>query len=153
MKTKSQIEENVASALVGQGYELVDLIIQNQGSKKLLQFFVDKAAGGLTLKDCEILTDKIDSVLTMESLIDGAYILEVSSPGINRVLKKPEHFKRFIGERAKITLKQAVENRANFTGLIDLADDDKIVLKDGMNTFTFKYEDIKKANLDPVTEF
>ena len=152
MKSKIETEEIISQAIAADGYELIDLIIQNQGSKKLLQFFVDKN-GGLTLNDCEILTRKIDAVLTMENIIEGAYILEVSSPGMNRVLKKPEHFKRFLGERAKITLKQALENRANFTGLIETADDDKIVLSDGTNKFTFKYEDIKKAHLDPVTEF
>ena len=152
MKSKIETEEIISQAIAADGYELIDLIIQNQGSKKLLQFFVDKN-GGLTLNDCEILTRKIDAVLTMENIIEGAYILEVSSPGINRVLKKPEHFKRFLGERAKITLKQALENRANFTGLIETAEDDKIVLSDGTNKFTFKYEDIKKAHLDPVTEF
>lgn len=152
MKSKIETEEIIGAAVAQDGYELVDLIIQNQGSKKLLQFFVDKT-GGLNLNDCEVLSGKIDAVLTMENIIDGAYILEVSSPGINRVLKKPEHFKRFLGERAKITLKQALENRANFTGLIEAADDDKMVLSDGTNKFTFKYEDIKKANLDPVTEF
>lgn len=152
MKSKIETEEIISQAIAADGYELIDLIVQNQGSKKLLQFFADKN-GGLTLNDCEILTRKIDAVLTMENIIEGAYILEVSSPGINRVLKKPEHFKRFLGERAKITLKQALENRANFTGLIETADDDKIVLSDGTNKFTFKYEDIKKAHLDPVTEF
>lgn len=152
MKSKIETEEIISQAIAADGYELIDLIIQNQGSKKLLQFFVDKN-GGLTLNDCEILTRKIDAVLTMENIIEGAYILEVSSPGMNRVLKKPEHFKKFLGERAKITLKQALENRANFTGLIETADDDKMVLSDGTNKFTFKYEDIKKANLDPVTEF
>ena len=152
MKSKIETEEIISQAIAADGYELIDLIIQNQGSKKLLQFFVDKN-GGLTLNDCEILTRKIDAVLTMENIIEGAYILEVSSPGMNRVLKKPEHFKRFLGERAKITLKQSLENRANFTGLIETAYDDKIVLSDGTNKFTFKYEDIKKAHLDPVTEF
>jgi len=152
MTSKTQTEEIIAAAIAPEGYELIDLIIQNQGSKKLLQFFVDTATG-LTLNDCEILTRKIDAVLTMENIIDGAYILEVSSPGMNRVLKKPEHFKKFLGERAKITLKQALENRANFTGLIESADDDKMILSDGTNKFTFKYEDIKKANLDPVAEF
>ncbi len=152
MKSKIETEEIISQAIAADGYELIDLIIQNQGSKKLLQFFADKN-GGLTLGDCEILTRKIDAVLTMENIIEGAYILEVSSPGMNRVLKKPEHFKKFLGERAKITLKQALENRANFTGLIEAADDDKILLSDGTNKFTFKYEDIKKAHLDPVTEF
>ena len=152
MKNKNCIEETVAKALETQGYELIDLIIQTHGSKKLLQFFADKQ-GGITLDDCELLSNKIDAVLTMENLIDGAYILEVSSPGIKRVLKKPAHFKRFVGERAKIYLKEPIEKRACFTGLIDSADDEKFILDDGMNKFTFKYDALKKANLDPETEF
>lgn len=152
MKNKNFIEDAVAQALSTQGYELIDLIIQAHGSKKLLQFFVDKQ-GGINLNDCEELSNKIDAILTMENLIDGAYILEVSSPGIKRVLKKPDHFKRFVGERAKIYLKEAIEKRACFTGLIDSADDEQFVLDDGTNKFTFKYEALKKANLDPVTEF
>ena len=152
MKDIKTIEQTVDAALKGQGVELVDLVIQNQGRKKLLQFFVDKE-GGITLDDCTQLTDKIDSILEMESLIEGAYILEVSSPGIKRVLKKPAHFKKFIGERARIFTKQAIENRATFTGIIEEADDKKNVLFDGTTRFNFKYEDIKKANLDPVVEF
>jgi len=152
MKEVSNMEAVVAAALEKQGVEVVDLIIQNQGHKKLLQFFVDKESG-VNLDDCGKISDVIDGVLEMENLTDGAYILEVSSPGYNRVLKKPEHFKKFIGERAKIFLKQQVNNRALFTGVILNADDNKIILDDGTNQFTFKYEDIKKANLDPVAEF
>ena len=152
MQSKNIIEETVYKAILQDGYELIDLIIQHQGSKELLQFFVDKE-GGISLNDCELLTKKIDSVLTMEDLVEGAYILEVSSPGIKRVLKKPEHFKRFVGERACIYLKTPLEKRGRFTGLIESANDKDFVLDDGTNKFTFAYSDVKKANLDPVTEF
>ena len=152
MKDPKTIEEVVAKALDAQHVELVELVIQNQGRKKVLQFFVDKA-GGITLDDCGELTDKIDAVLEMENLIDGAYILEVSSPGVQRPLKKPEHFKRFTGERVKIVLKIPLEGRGFFTGVIASADDNGFVLDDGTNQFNFKYDNIKKANLDPVLEF
>lgn len=152
MKDPKTIEQTVANALQGQNVELVDLVIQNQGRKKLLQFFVDKE-GGVTLDDCAELTDKIDSILEMENLIDGAYILEVSSPGVKRALKKPEHFKKFINERIRVVLKTPLEGRGFFTGTIASADDDGFVLEDGLNQFNFKYDNIKKANLDPVLEF
>ena len=67
MRDPKTIEQTVAKALEAGGVELVDLVIQNQGKKKLLQFFVDKV-GGVTLDDCGELTDKIDSVLEMENL-------------------------------------------------------------------------------------
>lgn len=152
MKDHNTIEQTVADALQGQGVELVDLIIQNQGRKKLLQFFVDKE-GGITLDDCAVLTDKIDSILEMENLMDGAYILEVSSPGIKRALKKPAHFKRFINERVRVIVKEPIEGRGFFTGTIASADDNGFVLDDGTTQFNFKYADVKKVNLDPVLEF
>ena len=152
MKDHNTIEQTVAAALEGQGVELVDLVIQNQGRKKLLQFFVDKQ-GGVTLDDCAELTDKIDSVLEMENLIDGAYILEVSSPGIKRALKKPAHFKKFINERVRVIVKTPIEGRGFFTGTIASADDNGFVLDDGTTQFNFKYTDVKKVNLDPVLEF
>lgn len=152
MKDQNTIENTVAAALQGQGVELVDLIIQNQGRKKLLQFFVDKE-GGVTLDDCAALTDKIDSILEMENLIDGAYILEVSSPGIKRALKKPAHFKKFINQRVRVIVKTPIEGRGFFTGTIASADDNGFVLDDGTTQFNFKYADVKKVNLDPVLEF
>ena len=152
MKDPKTIEQVVSKALDALHVELVELVIQNQGRKKVLQFFVDKA-GGITLDDCGELTDKIDAVLEMENLIDGAYVLEVSSPGVQRPLKKPEHFKRFTGERVKIVLKIPLEGRGFFTGVIASADDNGFVLDDGTNQFNFKYDNIKKANLDPVLEF
>ena len=152
MKDPKLIEQTVANALAARNVELVDLVIQHQGRKAVLQFFVDKV-GGVTLDDCGELTDTIDSILEMENLIDGAYVLEVSSPGVQRVLKKPEHFKRFTGERVKIVLKVPLEGRGSFTGVIALADDNAFVLDDGTNRFTFEYANIKKANLDPVLEF
>lgn len=152
MKDLKTIEQTVAKALESEQVELVDLVIQNQGKKKLLQFFVDKV-GGVTLDDCGVLTDKIDAVLEMENLIDGAYILEVSSPGVQRVLKKPAHFKQFVTQRVKVVLKIPLEGRGFFTGVIASADDHEFVLDDGTNQYHFAYDNIKKANLDPVLEF
>ena len=152
MKDIKTIEQTVATALESKDVELVDLIIQNQGRKKLLQFFVDKA-GGITLDDCSALTDTIDSILEMENLIDGAYILEVSSPGVKRALKKPAHFKKFVGERIRVIVKTPIEGRGFFTGQLASADEKGFVLDDGTTQFNFKYEDVKKVNLDPVLEF
>ena len=103
MKDIKTIEQTVATALEGQNVELVDLVIQNQGRKKLLQFFVDKQ-GGITLEDCSVLTNKIDSILEMENLIDGAYILEVSSPGVKRALNSKTRWKGAAFSRGPLLL-------------------------------------------------
>lgn len=152
MQDPKYIEETVAKALRARQVELVDLVIQHQGRKAVLQFFVDKP-GGITLDDCSELTNQIDALLEMENLVSGAYVLEVSSPGVNRVLKKPEHFKRFEGDRVKVVLKVPLEGRGSFTGVIARADDDAFVLDDGTNQYRFEYANLKKAHLDPVLEF
>ncbi len=152
MRDPKTIEETVSKALEQLNVELVDLVIQTQGHKKVLQFFVDKA-GGVTLDDCGELTDKIDAILEMENLIDGAYVLEVSSPGVHRVLKKPQHYQRFVNERVKVILKTPLNGLGFFTGIIALADDNGFVLADGTNNYRFEYDNIKKATLDPVLEF
>ncbi|MBT3393124.1 MAG: ribosome maturation factor RimP [Elusimicrobiaceae bacterium] len=152
MATKHEIEEQVSKALEPQGVEVVDLVIKTNGPKKELQFFLDKE-GGINLGDCQDLSDKVESILDMEKLVEGAYILEVSSPGIYRALKKPEHFKKFIGSRVKIFTKEAIEKRGMFTGSITKADDKGIILDDGTTEFDFKYDNIKKANLNPELEF
>lgn len=152
MRDPKTIEETVSKALEQLNVELVDLVIQTQGHKKVLQFFVDKA-GGVTLDDCGELTDKIDAILEMENLIDGAYVLEVSSPGVHRVLNKPQHYQRFVNERVKVILKTPLNGLGFFTGIIALADDNGFVLADGTNNYRFEYDNIKKATLDPVLEF
>ena len=152
MRDPKTIEETVSKALEQLNVELVDLVIQTQGHKKVLQFFVDKA-GGVTLDDCGELTDKIDAILEMENLIDRDYVLEVSSSGVHRVLKKPQHYQRFVNERVKVILKTPLNGLGFFTGIIAQADDKGFVLADGTNNYRFEYDNIKKATLDPVLEF
>ena len=133
--------------------EIVDLVVIKHGRKATLQFFIDKKNGAVGLDDCETMSRKIGEIIDMENLIDGGYILEVSSPGIDRALKKPEHFKRFAGERAKIFLKQPVNGIAYFNGTIVSAGETGIVFDDGKTKHEFSYGDIKQAKLDPELAF
>jgi len=149
----SAVEKTAEALLDQEGFELVDFTAGGHGSKALLQFFVDRKQGNVTLEDCEKLSSKISAAIDMENLVDSAYIIEVSSPGVDRVLKKPAHFARFKGERVRVQLKMKVDNRAVYTGLIAESDDKTVTVDDGTTKFVFKYEDIKQARLDPVVEF
>lgn len=154
MSNTIRIEEALAPLFAQENMELVDLRIGSHGAKTLFQFFIDRTDGAnVTMGDCENMSRKIGAVLDMENLAAGAYVLEISSPGVDRVLRKPEHFRRFAGERVKITLKLPVENRAVFTGIIAEAGAEKMILDDGTTRFDFRYEDIKSARLEPVLEF
>jgi ribosome maturation factor RimP len=83
------------------GFELVEVEWLREGGSWVLRVYVDRP-GGVTLDDCQQLSRTIEPVLDVEDLIEPAYHLEVSSPGVERPLRKPEHFQRFAGERAHI---------------------------------------------------
>jgi ribosome maturation factor RimP len=154
MANNEKIEQALAPLFSQEKMELVDLKIGNHGHKTLLQFFIDRLdASAVTIDDCETMSDKISSMLDMENLVGAAYVIEVSSPGVDRVLKTPAHFKRFVNERVKIILREPREGLGFFTGIIASADDARITLSDGMKKYDFKYEEIKSARLDPVLEF
>jgi ribosome maturation factor RimP len=153
MTIKDDITKAVTPVLDQNDMELVDLVVGKYRNKTLAQFFIDKNQGKITLDDCQKMSNIIGGILDMEEIIKGAYVLEVSSPGINRPLTKPEHFKKSIGTRAKIELKNPVNNQHNFAGSITNADESGFTLDDGTKKHEFKYEQLKKARLDPALDF
>jgi len=153
MDTKEAIISAVEQAISRHNMEIVDLVVGKHRNKTFLQFFLDKNEGGITIDDCQKMSDIISGILDMEEIVKGAYVLEVSSPGINRPLTKPEHFKKFTGQPAKIELIADVGGQHNFTGTIFEATDDGFTLDEGTKKHEFKYSEVKKARLDPVIEF
>ncbi|MFA6583482.1 MAG: ribosome maturation factor RimP [Elusimicrobiaceae bacterium] len=153
MQDNSKLETSIGSMLHTNGYELVDLAVKRTGRKPLLQFFIDRLEGAVNVDDCARMSQKIEGVLDMEQFYPQGYIIEVSSPGVFRPLKKPEHYSRFMGERVKVILHEPLEGRAVFTGVIAGASEKSFTLSDGTSSFEFAFDRIKKANLDPVMEF
>ncbi len=131
--------------LPGLGYELVDLEVSNRG--KLLRLFIDKP-GGITIDDCVRVSNHLTRLLAVE--LDYDYErLEVSSPGLDRRLKKPADFVRFAGERVQIKLRVPVEGQRNVTGVLHGVRDGLLdVDVDGMRK-TFDLANIDKARLIP----
>lgn len=121
---------DLAAPLAGQlGLDLVDVEYKKEGGSWYLRVFIDKE-GGVTLDDCQALSQKLENVLDSHDPIEHAYILEVSSPGIERPLKSIEDFKRFLGSSVKITTFEPQEGKKEHTGhLIDLAES-TLILKD-----------------------
>src|SRR5437016_1113302 len=100
----SAIEQAVTPLLDQEKAELVDLKFVQEGHRWVLKLFLDKP-GGITLDDCAYFSDRIGSVLDESNAIGKSYVLEVSSPGIDRVVKKEKDFKRFAGQPVKVRLK------------------------------------------------
>ncbi len=149
-----QIEKLIQPLLEDLGCELVDLEYQREQRGWVLRFFLDKV-GGINLDDCAMASREISSLLDVENVISTAYSLEVSSPGIERPLKKPEDFKRFSGQLAKIKTLDSIDpdasgkNRKTFIGTLSglEGDDILLILKNTTDAIRIPLQQIDKANL------
>ena len=144
------------SALAREGMELVNLERGHVGHKALLRFFIDKLDGStVTIGDCQRQSDVLSGMLDMENVFPSGYVIEVSSPGLDRVLKKPEHFIRFVGHKAKVFSREAIQGRAYFCGLIKSADAGGIVLvlPEDAREVPLSYGQIKQARLEPELDY
>src|SRR5258707_14293425 len=104
MADLAKIESTVQDVLDQEAVELVDLQYVHEGGRWILRFFLDKT-GGVNLGDCEYLSNRIGAMLEMTDIVPESYVLEVSSPGVDRLLKKERDFKKFTGYRVELWLK------------------------------------------------
>lgn len=111
-----QIRRILGPILESMGLSLWDLEFHKQGPSWLLRITIDREPGGVTLSDCEAVSRDLGTALDVEDLILHAYTLEVSSPGLDRTLSKPEHFIRFTGNMVKIKTYQPLDGQKVFRG-------------------------------------
>lgn len=130
--------------------ELVDVEFRREAGGWILRLYLDKP-GGVTLGDCQRVSEEVSDLLDVENLITHPYTLEVSSPGLNRPLRREADFLRFAGQRARVTTLQAVAGQRRFLGVLKGYEDGRVVLEreDG-TVVSIPYELISKARLDPV---
>jgi ribosome maturation factor RimP len=135
------------------GMELVDLEYKREGRDMILRLFIDKE-GGVTLDDCATVSRELSEVLDVEDFIPDHYTMEVSSPGLDRPLKKAEDFQRFKGKLVKIRTFEplpddAGNKRKTFVGELKGLEDGVVLmaLKEGQNA-AIPYEKVAKANLE-----
>ena len=120
-RIEEQVEILMQNILEGTKFELVDVEYVKERDW-YLRIFVDKD-DGIDLDDCKILSEKLGELLDKESIIDGAYILEMSSPGLDRVLKKDRDFVREIGKTVDVTLYAPIDGKKLFTGVLEGRDE------------------------------
>jgi ribosome maturation factor RimP len=113
-----QIRQILDPILVSMDLSLWDLEFHKQGPQWLLRIFIDRESGGVTLNDCETVNRDLGAALDVEDIISHAYTLEVSSPGLDRTLSKPEHFARFTGSRVKLKTFQPINGQKVFRGTL-----------------------------------
>ena len=114
--TQSVIEL-IEPGLLAKGFELVDVEFKKEGKNWVLRVFIDKE-GGVTLEDCQKISRLAGDLIEVEEVIEPAYTMEVSSPGLNRVLKKEKDFIRFSGKKIGVQCHAPLNGRKKFTGIL-----------------------------------
>jgi ribosome maturation factor RimP len=145
----AKVTEIAERAVVREGMELWAVECAGAGKSRVVRIFIDKP-GGVTHADCELISEQVGAMLDVEDAVPGrAYQLEVSSPGVERKLRHEGDFRRFAGEKARVSLREAVSGQRRFEGRIAGVDEDgSIVLETGESTsIRFRMEDLEKANL------
>ena len=143
---RQQLEQLAEALLASEGMELVDLEYRRQGRRWMLRLFVDKD-GGVTLDDCANISRELGDLLDVKDVIPQAYVLEVSSPGLNRRLRKKEDFSRFAGQKVRLRLVAPIDGRQKSVGELEGDEDESVVVAAPEGRFSVALTDIAKANL------
>jgi ribosome maturation factor RimP len=134
----------------GEGLELVDVELAGGGGRTTLRLYIDRA-GGVSLDDCTSVSRAVSAALDVEDPIEGAYDLEVSSPGLDRPLRTPEHFEKFAGEEVRIKAFGPIpelDNRKTFHGTLRGFEDGRVLVEVDDKLFRVPRDRIAKAHLE-----
>jgi ribosome maturation factor RimP len=123
------VEPLLTPVAEAQGVELYDIEYVKEGGDRILRLFIDKE-GGVDLNDCERVSHAAEAVLDEKDPIPAAYVLEVSSPGVERKLKKESHFARYAGAKVEIRLFSPIDGRKKFTGILNGLNDSLVAVTD-----------------------
>ena len=141
-----KVTELVSPVLDEMGFELVDIEYLSQYGRWVLRIYADKE-GGITLDECARVSREIGDLMDINDIIPHEYVLEVSSPGLNRPLKKEKDFERAIGRKVKIQMRTPINVRRRFTGYLKEVMQENVYLEIDNNLFALSRKDIEKANL------
>lgn len=150
----AKVEEEIKQAIENMGYDFVGMELVHEHGRMILRIYIN-TAGGINIKDCEIVSRRVDKILdSKEELFGGRYYLEVSSPGLDAPLFYIKDYKANIGKTVRIRTHEPIESRRNFKGkIIDVLsnNDVKLLLEDGTCAL-IAFQNISKARLVPEQE-
>ena len=135
---ESKVENYLLPMMEEYGFELVDV--------EYLRAYIDKE-GGISVDDCEVVSRRLSDWLDKEDFIEESYILEVSSPGLGRPLKKEKDFVRSLGKDVEIRLYRAKDKRKEFTGALKAFDRDTVTIEEDGKEITFERPEIALIRL------
>jgi ribosome maturation factor RimP len=143
----SQLRELAEAVAKDNFVELFDLIVRPQGKKLTVSVAIDKKAGKITVEECAAVSLELEKRLDELDVIGPSYLLEVSSPGMDRALRHLEDCIRFQGRLAQFVFAEPVEEMATFRGRLGEVKDGLVEMIDGKRTIRFPFSVVKRANL------
>lgn len=149
---RDQLRELLAPVVAGLGYQLWELEYTPRSGGGLLRLYIDirgDSPNGISVDDCERVSRGVSETLDAADPIPGQYTLEVSSPGLDRVLRTREHFERFAGERVRLEMMQPIEGRKRFAGRLLGVGERDITLELESGRVSLPIDDIHRARLAP----
>jgi ribosome maturation factor RimP len=147
--TIARVWQLAAPLAEGEAMEIVDIEFRHEGTRsgRVLRLYLDKE-GGPNVDDLTRISRQLSELLDAQDTIEGAYTLEVSSPGINRPLKKPEHFARFVGKRIRVRTRDMVDGRRSFLGILGQVGEDSVILTQDGKRYRIPFSMIEKSNYE-----
>lgn len=129
-----------------QGCSLWDVEYVREAGQWFLRVYIDKE-GGVSIQDCEAVSRPLSDALDEADPIEGSYVLEVSSAGADRPLKRPEHFRQFLGAQVEVRLYRALEGRKEYVGILAGYEAGNVTLQMETGTQTFLKQDVAQVRL------
>ncbi len=142
----------IAEPLVtDEGMEMVDVEFRRESQGTVLRLYLDRD-GGVSLEDLTRVSRQVGDLLDVHDAVPGAYTLEVSSPGINRRLRRADHFQRYLGQRIRVRTQAPLDGRRIFVGLLTAVDADGITVQQDREPCLIRFTEIAQANYEPEPE-
>jgi ribosome maturation factor RimP len=138
---EKRTEQILAPIMEAEGFELVDTEFVKEGGSYYLRAYIDKP-GGITIDDCEKVSRQLSDRLDEEDFVEESYILEVSSPGLGRQLKKDKDFERNLGKAVELKRYKALDNRKEFEGILSGYTEDTVTITCEGEEITFNRKDL-----------
>jgi ribosome maturation factor RimP len=131
------------------GYELWGIELSNQGKSIKFRLYIEKD-NGVDVEDCALVSNHVSDMLDLEGFVSESYTLEVSSPGLDRVLFDETQYKTYVGHVVEVRLLRLFDGQRNFVGILKGVEEDCLVLQINEQEYLFPNEEIRKIRLVPV---
>ncbi len=143
-----QIQQLLESTVEAMGFELWGVEFLSQGRHSLLRVYID-GENGVNIDDCAAVSEQVGSVLDVEDPITGEYTLEVSSPGMDRLLFRLDQYPGYVGETVELRLRAPFEGRRKFKGILTGLEGEDVVIRVDDHEYLLPYSAIDKARIQP----